>query len=38
VPAGATSLKIKVAASAVDTNVQSHFYRCGFHVNPPAMP
>jgi hypothetical protein len=38
VPMGVTSLKIKVEASAVEPTVLSKFYRCGFHVNPPAMP
>jgi len=38
IPAGTTSLKIKISAASVDPNISSHFYRCGFHVNPPATP
>ncbi|MRG95786.1 hypothetical protein [Polyangium spumosum] len=38
IPAGVTSLKLKVEAASQDPNVTSTFYRCGVHVSPPAAP
>ena len=38
IPAGVTSLKVKVEAASQDPNVTSTFYRCGVHVSPPAAP
>jgi len=38
IPAGSTQIKFKVEAASVDANISSHFYRCGFHLNPPATP
>ncbi len=38
IPAGTTKLKMKVEATlANSTDITSTFYRCGFHVRPPAM-
>jgi len=37
VPMGATKITFKVEATSLDANIASHFYRCGFHLNPPAM-
>jgi len=38
IPAGTTTLKIKVEATlASSTEMTSTYYRCGFHVRPPAM-
>lgn len=38
VPAGVTSLKIKVEAASQDAEVTSTFYRCGIHISPPENP
>ncbi|MDI3288064.1 hypothetical protein [Polyangium sp. 15x6] len=38
IPAGVTSLKVKIEASSQDAEVASTFYRCGMHVAPPANP
>ncbi len=38
VPAGLTSLKVKIEATSQDPSVTSTFYRCGIHLAPPAAP
>jgi hypothetical protein len=39
IPAGTTTLKIKAEATLMNAaDITSTFYRCGFHVRPPAMP
>jgi hypothetical protein len=39
IPSGVTTVKLKVEATLASApNITSTYYRCGFHVRPPAAP